>query len=423
MADIDPDVEAAFSGQTSGQQPYAGSKDSDVEAAFNPGVGSSVPKGGFMLRPDPNVSRQTDQPTEPGTPIGPAISKYNQWAGDQNVREYSLGGLINLSPDTQRDLRNAPAAIEMVAGAAKDASRRAVPKADAPVGSHPLAYMANSERAELQSHADALEGAGVKLPPRELTPQQEWVNNQAAADLKLPHGAPITDGMIDAGKKQYVSPAYEAAKAVPEYNLGPQYQNAIGKVDLSKIDPEFRPMTSGKMDGAAAVELSGQLRSVARGLNEDADNPNLTYAVRQEARATAKAHYDAAKAVEAGFREGSGQTQIADNWDAARVYNAKAEAWRGSIDGAGNVAAPKIKRLLGDEPITGPMKTVASAAAQYPDLFKSTRLNVPKESAFKKGAKVLAPALGAAAAEAIVPGSTTVAPMLGALAGKGLVGH
>ena len=281
---------------------------------------------------------------------------------------------------------------------------------------HPLSGAAQSEIEDMQTHANAAEAAGVKLPPRQVTPAQAYVNDAARRDLNLPKNAPITDGLLDQAKKLNVSPAYEAAKNTPAYDLGPNYQAAIGKVNLDKIDPEWRPPTDGKMTGQQAVDLSGQLRSVARGMYEDADNYNLTYAQRADARTTAQAHYQAAKAVEGGFREGSGAADIADAWDAARVYNAKTEAWRGALDGAGNVSGPKIKKLLADEPVSGPMKEVGSVVAQYPELFRSTRLQTPQEGMLKKGIRGVAPIAGAAAGEMVAPG--TLGSMGGAALGE-----
>jgi hypothetical protein len=295
---------------------------------------------------------------------------------------------------------------------------------------HPLTSAAEAETADMQTHANAAEAAGVKLPPREVSPAQAYVNNAARRDLNLPQNAPVTDGLLDAANKQNVSPAYEAAKDTPEFQLGPKYQKAISGIDLSKIDPEWQPPTDGTMDGSRAVELSGQLRSVARGMYEDASNPNLTYAQRTEARQGAQAHYQAAKAVEGGFREAAttndaaqsaatgtpttAATDVADAWDKARVYKAKVEAWRGALDGAGNVSGPKIKKLLADEPVSGPMKEVGSVVAQYPELFRGTRLQTPPEGMLKKGARAIAPIAGAAIGEALVPGT------LGAMGGSAL---
>jgi len=383
---------------------------SDLPDGYSAPQASSGPP--YLLHPDPNVSRESDRPLE--SPTEQAVGAYNRYAGNQLVSEGKLLSLGHLrDPRSIQDLRNAPAAAETVLGLAAGRGSPAnrpfgegpqwrpfgLGQTEAPVP-HPLQGIADAERAEMQTHAQALESAGVDLPPRELTPQQQWVNRQAGTDLKLPENAPVTDAMIDAGKKLYASPANEAVKAVGTYRLGPKYEAAMKGIDLSKIDPEWRPMPNGMMDGQSAFELSAQLRSTARGLYDDAENMNLTYAQRTEARQAAQAHYQAAKAVEAGFREGTGQTEIADNWDAARVYTAKAEAWRGAIDQAGNVSGPKIKRLLGDEPITGPMKSVASAVAQYPEMFRSTRLQTPAppglvRSVTAKAAPVVGGVIGA----------------------------
>lgn len=326
-------------------------------------------------------------------------------------------------------------------GASSDAVSAAKAAESAIEEGHPLTSSAQAERSEMEGHANAAESAGVELPPREVSPAQAYVNDSARRDLNLPKNAPITDGLLDAAKKQNVSPAYEAVKKVPEYDLGPNYQKAISKVDLSQIDEKYRPPTDGTMTGARAAELSGQLRSVARGLYDDAGNPNLTYAQREAARTQAQAHYQGAKAVEGGFRESAGATDaaqsaatgtasanataVADNWDKARIYNAKVEAWRGSLDGAGNVSGPKIKKLLNDEPVSGPMKEVGSVVAQYPELFRSTRLQTPPaEGIIKRGARAVAPVAGAALGNFVAPGSMGAAggAALGELAADKLLG-
>lgn len=335
-----------------------------------------------------------------GSSIGETLAPITAPVGKEISK--NLGRLAPIASDVAS---MAPAASMAVGGASRLADLSDLPEVSAIEQGHPLTKAAQSEIEEMETHAKAAEAAGVTLPPRQVTAAQGYANNGARRDLGLPQNAPITDGLLDAAKKQNVTPAYQAAKAVPDYSLGPKYQEALDKINLSKIDPEWRPPTTGTMSGERAVELSGQLRSVARGMYEDAGNMNLTYAQRAEARTAAQAHYQAAKAVEGGFREGAGNPQIADAWDQARIYNAKTEAWRGALDGAGNVSGPKIKKLLADEPITGPMKEVASVVAQYPELFRSTRLQTPQEGMLKRGLRSMAPIAGAAAGEAIAPGS------------------
>ena len=83
---FDPEIEAAFgNGKTSTiSEPSA--PDLEIKAAF-PSSGSN-----YLLHPDPNVSRQSDQPVTPGTPIGDLLGKYNQWAGGQLQRKRKLEG-------------------------------------------------------------------------------------------------------------------------------------------------------------------------------------------------------------------------------------------------------------------------------------------------------------------------------------------
>ena len=285
---------------------------------------------------------------------------------------------------------------------------------------HPLTAAAESEAEDLRSQASTAESQGLSLPGREVSGPQAYMDNAARRDLNLPKNAPVTSGLIDAAIQKTAVPAYNAARSMPQYGLGPKYQAAIGKIDLTKIDPEFRPPADGLMDGSRAVELSQELRDRARGLFEDSENRNLlTSSDRNAARAAAQAHYQAAKAVEAGFRENAaaiGQEAIADGWDAARPYVAKASAWRDALDGAGHVIGPKIRKLgLSDEPLTGPLKEAASVAAQYPELFRGTQLQTPKPGLVRKGAAALVPAAGATVGGAIGGGTGALA---GELAGR-----
>lgn len=299
---------------------------------------------------------------------------------------------------------------------------------------HPLTDVAQAEQARIEGHRTVAQEAGVPITPRGVSPAQQFVDNSANHDLNLPKNSPVTSDLITAGIKENAAPAWDNVRATPEYQLGSKYQAAIKKVDLSQIEPEFRPPTSGSMTGDQAADLSPQLRSVARGQFQDAENPNLTYAQRQAARQSAQAHYQAAKAVEAGFRENAekpintgteenpvmtpGDPSVADAWDKARVYQAKAEAWRGALDGAGHVIAPKIKKImLADEPMSPDMSKVASVAASDPELFKSTRLQTPPEGLTKKVVKAVAPMAGAALGGMIpFPGG----PEVGAGAGQWL---
>lgn len=377
------------------------------------------------------------------------------YVGEPDVKEQVRAGLPKIDPynaipagplqDTMRErvpqfTEGVSTVVPGIAGVGVRLASAAEARAAAAIeDSHPLSAAAKSEASDMQTHATAAEQAGVTLPPREVSPAQAYVNDAARRDLNLPKNAPVTDGMLDAAKKQNVSPAYEAVKKTPAYELGPQYQEAIGKVDTAQIDPKWRPPTDGTMTGARAVELSGQLRSVARGMYDDAENMNLTYAQRQAAREQAQAHYQAAKAVEGGFREGAtaadaaksaatgvqtnaGAT-LADNWDKARVYNAKTEAWRGALDGAGNVSGPKIKKLLNDEPVSGPMKEVGSVVAQYPELFRSTRLQTPQPGIIKRGAAAAAPMVGAGVGGFVGgPGGAMVGEHVGRVVGGKIVG-
>jgi hypothetical protein len=461
---IDPDIQAAFSDQA----PAASSNtnvDKDILDAFKDTTSSSgepLPSrpmmvldqlkeagssayhsilGGYKGIYTGLKTQDADQAAQAVNDEQAKTYRAPQYAPTKNDQAFSvpsptaLGDIAannNAPPWLSTALAAAPTALASTVATPRSMGGPPKPTTAVEEG-HPLSSAAQNEVDEMQEHAKGAEAAGVELPPRQVSPAQAYVNNAARQDLNLPKNAPVTDGLLNEAQKQNVSPAYEAVKNTPEFTLGPKYQDAIGKVDLNKIDPQWRPPTDGTMTGARAVELSSQLRSSARDLYQDADNYNLRSADRNSARQEAQAHYQGAKAVEGGFREAaetadaarSGetgidnvttQTNIANNWDQARTYNAKVEAWRGALDGAGNVSGPKIKKLLNDEPVSGPMKEVGSVVAQYPELFRGTRLQTPTEGMLKRGIRAVAPMAGAAAGEAIAPG--TLGSMGGAALGE-----
>jgi len=393
----------------------------DIATGTAPGVGSHATTWSAPFQHEPDYTGEPYDIKEQVRQGLPKIDPYNvvpKGPAQDTARMYMPQFLEGAST-----VAGVGGAVEGAVG--RSAARGA---AGALEQGHQLTSAAQSEIDQMQTHASTASAAGVDLPPREISPAQAYANNAARQDLNLPKNAPVTDGLIDAAQKQNVAPAYEAASNVPKFELGPGYQDAISKVKLDKIDPEWRPPTNGTMTGQQAVDSSKQLRSIARGLYQDADNYNLTSVQQNQARTAAQAHYQAAKAVEGGFREAvtaddaaktaagtptTAGADTADAWDQARVYNAKAETWRGALDGAGNVIAPKIKKLLNDEPITGPMKDVASVAAQYPELFRGTRLQTPTEGLIKRGVRAVAPMAGAAA-------GAHIAGPLGSMAGAGL---
>jgi len=144
---------------------------------------------------------------------------------------------------------------------------------------------------------------------------------------------------------------------------------------------------------------------------------NLTFAQRSAARTEAQTNYQAAKTAEAQFRAkatAAGQPELADNWDAARVYKAKLETWRDALQGGveGHVNGLKIRKLgLADEPLSGAQAEAASVAAQHPDQFKSGT-TVPGPGPIGRITRKLAPAAGAAVGGAIAPG--IIGPAVGA---------
>jgi hypothetical protein len=263
--------------------------------------------------------------------------------------------------------------------------------------SHPLTAVAKQEQAALDAHAQAASDAGVET--REVTPANRYFNNLANKNLQNPTNAPVTHGMIDAAEEAKSSPAYRAVDNTPAYDLGPQYQSAIKSIDMQQIDPKFRPPLGGQMSGAEADNLSKNLRDRARGFYDDASN-NARYNTDERVAFKDKAdnYYAAAKTVEAAFREGSGDTQLADSWDAARRFHAQAEAWRSTIDNAGNVNPTKIRRVLGDE--SSPEMQQAAANADR----LQTRASTQSPGLIKRVVGAGLPVAGAALGNMIAPG-------------------
>jgi len=253
---------------------------------------------------------------------------------------------------------------------------------------HPLSAAAQAEADRMQGHISTAKSQGLDLSPREVSPAQTYVDNAARRDLNLPGNSPVTSGILDAADKSNVSPHYAAAQ---------------------KFDPQL-------------VEASQQGRSVARGLYEDADNMNLTFAQRSAARKEAQTNYQAAKDAEAQFRAkatAAGHPELADNWDAARVYKAKLETWRDALQGGveGHVNGLRIRKLgLADEPLSGAQAEAASVAAQHPDQFTSG-VAAQRPGPIGRLIKKAAPVAGAAIGGAVAPG--VIGPMVGAeLAGS-----
>lgn len=394
-----------------GMAAHAAGNLTDVVTGTDPGAGSHAEQWSAPFQHAPDQS--DTNPTDPKELIRRGLTK---------VDPYRLipGGPLQ---DTLRE--RIPQAVEAISTVApainavggRFASAAAAREASAIEEGHALTPAAKAESAEMQKHASAAEQAGLTLPTREVSTAQHYIDNAARRDLNLPKNSPITSGLLDAARKENVTPAYDAAKSVPEFQLGPKYQEAIKGIDLEKLDAADRPPISGSMTGKEAVDLSQKLRHEASAYwdySEGAGGP--------DAKKIARAYTAAYKAVEAGFKEGATAADetnagIIGNWEKARTYAAKTFAWEDTLDGAGHSSGPKVKKLmLQGEPISGPMKEAASVVAQYPELFKSTRLQTPAEGLIKRGARALAPVAGAAIGSSVAPGY--VGPAGGAALGE-----
>jgi len=185
--------------------------DPEISAAF---PGSS---GSYLLHPDPNVTRQSDQPVTPGTPIGDLVGKYNQWAGGQLANEAHLFGMRD--PRSLQDLRSAPAAAETVLGLSGGRGRPANQPLGAPAEAaqvHPLQAAADAEQGRIDAIRTKATQQGFELSDKTGTVPQQISNRLSREDLNLPPGAPLTPNMLRQANKQYVSPPFEAMRAVPD---------------------------------------------------------------------------------------------------------------------------------------------------------------------------------------------------------------
>ena len=284
-------------------------------------------------------------------------------------------------------------------GATADSATEAAATSNAP---HPLQGVADAETARMRASVQAGREAGIDLPERTLSPNQQGANAIVQRDLNLPPNSPITPAVLDAARQKFGAPAYEAVSKVPEVKLGSAYEDAIGNVDTSLIKEGFRPPTGGSLSGDRAVELSKYLREKATDYFQEGT---------VEGNEKGQAHWDAAQAVEDAVErrlKATGQGKLSADWDNARTYYAKTYSVQSALDGAGNVVAPKLKtQLIKGKPLSGGLQDLATMAATNPEAFKATPMAPPRPGVIRRGAA------------AVIP---PIATLGGSLAG-GLVGH
>lgn len=223
---------------------------------------------------------------------------------------------------------------------------------------------------------------------------QGVTNSLVRNELGLPEEAPLTHDTLEQYRAQQ-SPAYEAVKAVPDIQFGPQYTkelNALTKTagKITSDLPNYRSTgaekvqalvdslkpPNGTMSGDTAVELSKSLRSEASAYDNSANRSGDPHD-----RALARAYRGSAAAVENAIEshlEKIGQPELATNWDTARRNIAKSYSVGQALDGAGNVDAGKLgKQLIKGKPLSGNLEAAADFANSFP---KASKVGASKES-------------------------------------------
>jgi hypothetical protein len=223
---------------------------------------------------------------------------------------------------------------------------------------------------------------------------QNITNSLVRSELGLPEEAPLTHDTLDQYRSEQ-SPAYEAVKAIPQIQFGPQYTKelsgltktsdkiasslpdykATGAQQVQDLVKSLQPQ-NGVMDGETAVELSKSLRSEATAYMQSAGRTG-----DPTSRTLGTAYRGAATAVENAIQshlENTGQPELADNWDTARRNIAKSYSVEQALDGAGNVDAGKLgKQLIKGKPLSGNLEAAADFANAFP---KASKVGAIKES-------------------------------------------
>ena len=414
---MDPDVEAAFGGGPAApSQASAPVSDPDVSVAF----------GGQGTKVAPPWLVQSDKPIEAdATPWGSAVGLVNKWAGGKLASGAQALGMTD--PNSLRDIRNLPAAVEAV-GVPYAAGKFGPSPPGVNATSHPLAEAATAEQSRLDAMNAKASAAGFDIGNRTISQPNQIVNHLGRQDLGLPTmaadgvQAPLTPNMLHAANKQYVSPAYQAVEQYPKpIALSDTTQATLADVKPLLTPKEVATLPSGDTaTGQQVVTLSKALRAKANQFPDYGVN-----ASNQTWSSISQAHMDAARSLEDDARTqfaSDGNEQLADAWDAARVYRAKSAAYEHSLDGAGNIKATDLKNQLVKQgvPLTDNAELIANVAAQAPELFKGGP-QAPQPGLVRQGVASALPWAGAAiGAHVAGPGGAIAGEVLGKRLGQKL---
>jgi hypothetical protein len=370
-----------------------------IDAALSARATSS---GNAGFNPDPNVSRQSDKPIESGGPVSTLLGSYNDWAGKQLESEARLFGVSDAK--SLQYVRSIPSATETVLGASAGDGRPSNEPFGSPATSapqvHPLQEAANAVQSDIDATKAQASAQGFELSDKAPSVPQQISNRLSREQLNLPKDSPLYPDMLHAANKAYVSPAFEAVKSWPQPIKLSDYTKATLE-DVKPLMPanEVKALPSGdEITAQQGVDASIALRAKAKQFPDYGVNAN-----NQSWESVAKAHVDAARAIEGDIRtnlSSNGQESLADDWDNARVYRAISGAYEDALDGAGNVRVPELKKQLLRQgvPLTGNAAMLAKIGAAYPEMFKATPA-APQVGIVKKAVASTLPAvLGAAGA-------------------------
>lgn len=276
----------------------------------------------------------------------------------------------------------------------------------------PLSSAAEAESSRLaglkanaeQNGFDLPEGGTAERHAAAAANNQPLVNAAVRDELDLPKNAPLTPQMLAKARATNASPAYQAISELPDkIPLSDEYEATVKDVgDL--LPPRIRAKLpeGGEITGQQAVDLTKMLRNRAAQL----DRSTGITAAGDIPSDLAAAHRDLAEGIEDSVRdhlETSGNEQLADNWNNARVYTAKSYSVENALDGAGNVKAADLKTQLFKKgtPLSGGLEDIANLAAQYPEAFKITRITQPQAGLVRRAVAGAFPYVGGAAGAAI----------------------
>jgi hypothetical protein len=415
MSDFDPD--AYLEQQSTGTVPF------DPDAHLSNAVPTVAHQPGES---EPGSTYDTELEEAKGNPLVTSKDFYKGLArGALRTFEGATGGnqqAVQRDVAQRLGVSETPEAIagEAVGGFMAPLPGGPLAKAGEAVAAvpHPLQGVADAEASRISGSLEAGRAKGITLPERIVSPNQQAANGIVQEDLNLPKGAPITPTVLDAARKQFGAPAYQAVQNVPKIQLGSAYEEDIGNVDTSLIKDKFQPPPGGSITGARAVELSKYLREKASAYFHEGT---------VEATEKGQAHWDAAQAVEDAVErrlKATGQGQTAADWDNARTYYAKTYSVQSALDGAGNVVVPKLKtQLIKGKPLSGGIQDLATMGAANPEAFKATpqapQVSLPRRIG-AKFAQPLGTAVGGTAGGLL--GFPTTGAVIGNAAGEKLSG-